>query len=136
MDFSCTCPRREACLHFDKIFAVDSEEARRGTAVNESGGGGTVVTLLETRPRNSIALFLVYENETTSPRISRNSFQTIFLHARKLEAGSGLTVNIPRYAFFMKIRRIEANNAATLLSSIRYSNSPQRILSRSRIMKI
>lgn len=40
MDFSCTCPRREACLHFDKIFAVDSEEARRGTAVNESGGGG------------------------------------------------------------------------------------------------
>lgn len=100
MDFSCTCPRREARLHFDKIFAVDSEEARRGTAVNESVVGGTVVTLLETRPRNSIALFLVYENETTSPRISRNSFQTIFLHARKLEAGSGLTVNIPRYAFY------------------------------------
>lgn len=58
-----------------------------------------MVTLLETRPRNSIALFLVYENETTSD-LSRNSFQTIFLHARKLEAGSGLTVNIPRYAFY------------------------------------
>lgn len=63
-----------ARFHFDKIFAVDSETRNGGREREWLGEGGKkeiVVTLLETRPRNSIALFLVYENETTSPRISR-----------------------------------------------------------------